>query len=292
VRQQAFAETGKGLFTLRCHISVVIDIIFYWKIFSRGTILIEGVRVMYSSVLDTPFFIGMIEDEHRPLVESRFVERRYPKGQILFHCGDEGHEMYIVKSGVLKIFRESDGLELVLGHQFPGEAVGELEMFHYDNRRTASVATLEPAVLWMIKRDDLLELAKLYPELLRRTIYILSERLIQADRKLEYLAFLDVRVRVANLLLDLYANFGEATENGTRINWKITQQHLASMIGSGRESAAKALHEMQSDGIIEIRNRLIHILDTRALQDIASVRNEHDANRKWHSTFKYDISAV
>jgi len=74
-------------------------------------------------------------------------------------------------------------------------------MFHYDNRRSASVATLEPSVLWMIKRNELLELAKLYPEILRKTIYILSERLIQADRKLEYLAFLYIRVRVANLVI-------------------------------------------------------------------------------------------
>jgi len=252
----------------------------------------KGVREMYSSVLETPFFLGMIEEKHKPLVESKFIVRQYPKGQVLYFHGDEGKEMYIVKSGVLKIFRQSDGQEIILGHQFPGEVVGELEIFHYDNRRTASVATLEPSELWMIKRNDVLELSKLYPEILRKTIYILSERLIQADRKLEYLAFLDIRVRVANLLLDLYENFGDSTENGLLIKWKITQQHLASMIGAGRESTARVLHEFQNDGIIRIRNRFIYILDMPSLREIAGAQKQSDASRRWHSTYKYDITFV
>lgn len=138
---------------------------------------------MYLSVLDTPFFRGMIEDKDRERVESLFVERRYPKGHILFFQGDEGREMFIVKSGTLKIFLQRDAQEIILGHQFPGEMVGELEMFHYDKRRTASVAAIEPSVLWMIRRGDLMELTRQYPEIMRKMIYILSERLIQADRK-------------------------------------------------------------------------------------------------------------
>jgi len=137
---------------------------------------------MYLSVLETPFFRGMIEEKDRERVESLFAERRYPKGQILFFQGDESHEMYIVKSGILKIYLQRDEHEIILGHQFPGEVIGELEMFHYDNRRTASVAVIEPAELWMIKRSDLMELTRQYPEIMRKVIYVLSERLIQADR--------------------------------------------------------------------------------------------------------------
>lgn len=179
-----------------------------------------------------------------------------------------------------------------MSQTLPGEVVGELEMFHYDNRRSASVATLEPSVLWMIKRNELLELAKLYPEILRKTIYILSERLIQADRKLEYLAFLDIRVRVANLLLDLYENFGVPSEKGLHIKWKITQQHMASMIGASRESLAKILQEFQNDKLIVIHNRFIYITDLKTLQQLAGVQKETDLDRKWHSTYRYDLTSV
>jgi len=245
---------------------------------------------MYLSVLDTPFFRGMIEDKDREWVESLFVERRYPKGQILFFQGDEGHEMFIVKSGTLKIFLQRDAQEIILGHQFPGEVIGELEMYHYDNRRTASVAAIEPSELRMIRRGELMELTHRYPEIMRKVIYILSERLIQADRKLEYLAFLDMRVRVANLLLDLAINFGVSTEDGLLINWRITQQHMAGMIGAGREATAKVLQELRDDGIISIRNRQIYIENLQALREIAEARKEPDLSRRWHSTYKYDVS--
>ncbi|MGF7046494.1 CRP/FNR family transcriptional regulator [Paenibacillus sp. DS2015] len=247
---------------------------------------------MYNLVTDTPFFNDIIEDENRNLVASKFIERTFPKGQILYQYGDEGHEMYIIKSGSLKIYRQDEGHEIIFGHQFLGEAIGELELFHYDNRRTASVATIEPTTLWVIKRQDMDELVKLYPEILRKTIYILSERLTQADRKLEYLGFLDTRVRVANLLLDLYSNFGIETEDGRLINWKITQQHFASMIGVGRESAARVLQEFKSEGIIGIQNKLFYILDLQAIQKITGNGASSGDERRWHSTHKYDTTFV
>src|SRR5690606_41934549 len=117
------------------------------------------------SVLETPFFRGMIEEKDRERVESLFAERRYPKGQILFFQGDESHEMYIVKSGFLKIYLQRDEHEIILVHQFPVDVIGELEMFHYDNRRTASDAWIEPAARWEINRSGLNALTRQPPVL-------------------------------------------------------------------------------------------------------------------------------
>lgn len=244
---------------------------------------------MYTSVVDTPFFRNIIAEKDRNMVESLCTERHYGKNQIVFFHGDEGNCMYIIKTGTLKIYRSNGMQEIIFGHQFAGEAIGELEVFHYDSHRAASVATIEPTTLWMMKKQDLLDLSKLYPEIMRKVIYILSERLIQADRKIEYLAFLDVRVRVANALLDLYSNFGNITADGLLIQWKVTQQHLANMIGSGRESTARVLIELQEDGIIRIHNKNYYISNLSELQQLAGSPKKCIEFRKWHSTSKYDI---
>ncbi len=56
---------------------------------------------MFSSVLDLPIFKDIdIRDES--FVLSRFTERNYASEQVVFFQGDEGHEMYIIKSGALK----------------------------------------------------------------------------------------------------------------------------------------------------------------------------------------------
>ncbi|BBI30757.1 Crp/Fnr family transcriptional regulator [Cohnella abietis] len=244
---------------------------------------------MYSSVLDTSFFKGVIDSADDDFVIGMFVERHYPKGSVVFQQGDEGREMYVIKSGTLKIYRQDQGREIVLGHQFSGEAIGELEMFHYDNKRLASVATMEKTTLWMIRKADLDKLALKYPVLLRKALYIVSERLSQANRKIEYLSFLDVRVRVANILLDLNSNFGIDAEQGRLIQFRVSQQHLANTIGAGRESVARVLLELQKENLIHIANKDMYIVDLPRLERLAGPESEPQEERKWHSSHKYMI---
>ncbi len=197
--------------------------------------------------------------------------------------------MYLIKSGTLKIFREAEGKELILGHQFPGETIGELEVIHANNQRLASVSALEKSVLWMIRKPDLEALLELYPQLLRKLFYVVSERLDQADRKLEYLAFLSSRVRVVNLLLDLNSNFGIKTLEGYLINWRVTHQHLAYMIGVSRESVTITLQELQNEGFLVLRNRLILITNLAGLHALAQDDQHSAKTREWHSSYKYTI---
>jgi CRP/FNR family cyclic AMP-dependent transcriptional regulator len=244
---------------------------------------------LINSVLDAMFFRDIhIDDE--VFVLSKFMERRYRKGQNVFFQGEYGHEMFIVKSGVLKIYREGDDKEVILGHQFPGETIGELEAIHYNQSRLASAAALEDSTLWAISRTDLDAIIQLYPNLLRKLFYVICERLSQADRKIDYLSFLDTRLRVINLLLDLHSNFGVETASGSLINWKVTQQHLAFMIGVNRESATRALKDLENEGLIQIQSRLITILDVSTLQKLSNKPFDTTENRQWHSSYRYNIT--
>ncbi|SDO02827.1 Crp/Fnr family transcriptional regulator [Alkalicoccus daliensis] len=243
---------------------------------------------MYDSIIDTPFFKHVISPDNEEEIASISNLVTFKKGEVLYREGDEGNCMYIVRTGALKIYREHEGQEFILGHQFPGEAIGELEVFHYDSARTATVAAIERASLWRIYKEDMVKLALRYPKLLQKTIYILSERLAQADRQIEYLAFLDVYVRAANLILDLHANFSLSTEKGDLIQWKITQQHAANMIGVSRESATRAFHELQREKIIRFENRYIYVLDLEQLKEISKSAKK-TSYRKWHSSKKYSL---
>lgn len=241
---------------------------------------------MFDSILNTSMFAD-IEIKNPEHVLSKFTERHYGKDHILFWQGEPGTEMYVIKSGSLKIFSHSEGKELILGHQFPGETIGELEVVHAKNLRLASVATLEKSVLWVIRKADLDDLISLYPMILRKLFYVVSERLEQADRKLEYLSFLDTRIRVANLLLDLHTNFGVETEEGYFINWKATHQHLAQMIGVTRESMTVSLRELVVQQVIQIKNRQITILNLSILSKLARDEHREEDTRKWHPSNKY-----
>lgn len=240
-----------------------------------------------NSLLKSDFFqdIPNLDEE---LVATKFTEKHFVKNQVVFGQGEPGLEMYIVKSGALQIYIQDNDKVIVVGHQFPGETIGELEAVHYDHRRLASVSATENSVLWMIKQPDLEELLNLYPALMRKLFFVVSERLAQADRKISYLAFLDCRLRMANLLLELYDNFGIQTEEGILINWKVTQQHLANMIGVNRESAARTLQDLQNEGAIVIRKKTIIINNLAKLKEIANDQYPI-GTRTWHPTYKHQI---
>ncbi|CAM3890412.1 Crp/Fnr family transcriptional regulator [Alkalicoccus chagannorensis] len=242
---------------------------------------------MYNHVLYTPFFHESVPLDEKELLDSFTEEIHLAREQVLYFEGDHGDSMYVVRSGTLKIFREYHGVQMVLGHQFPGEAVGELEVFHYSSVRTASVAAIEETVVWRLPAPEMRSIAFRYPGLLYKTVYILSERLTQADRKIEYLAFYDVRIRTANLLLDLLTNFGVRTEKGIRIGWKLTHQHAAAMIGASRESVSRALRELQMEGVIELHKRTVYILDEERLKEEADTSNGISHDRAWHRTQSY-----
>ena len=242
---------------------------------------------MIDSLLNSELFQD-IQNLDTQLVLSKFTEKHFVKNQVVFSQGEPSVEMYIVKSGSLQIYIQEDDKFIVVGHQFPGETIGELEVVHYDNHRLASVSAIENSVLWRIKKPDLEELLALYPALMRKLFFVVSERLEQANRKISYLAFLDSRLRMANLLLELHDNFGLQSDEGIQINWKVTQQHLANMIGVNRESAARALQGLLEEGVIQTRNKTVIILNLSKLKQIANDLNPI-GTRKWHSTYKYKV---
>lgn len=236
------------------------------------------------------FLFSDIPNLQRATVRKKLTSKRLLRGQILFHQGSVGDAVYVIQAGSLEIFVENSERKFVLGHQFAGEVVGELEMIHSDARRTASVGAMENSLLWQLKREDLETLMTEYPLILRRIAATLAERLQQADRKLSYFAFMDARLRVVNLLVDLAANFGVSSPSGTVVDWLVTKQHLADMVGLNRESMSRALSDLQREGLLTWQNRHLCLPDLRRLEVLAETATQVSKGRLWHTPSVLDRS--
>jgi len=231
-----------------------------------------------------------IPNLQRATVRKMLTSKRLLRGQILFHQGSVGDAVYVIQTGSLEIFVENPERKFVLGHQFAGEVVGELEMIHSDARRTASVGAMENSLLWQLKREDLETLITEYPLILRRIAVTLADRLKQADRKLSYFAFMDARLRVVNLLVDLAANFGVSSPSGTVVDWRVTKQHLADMVGLNRESMSRALSGLQREGLLVWQNRHLCLPDLRRLELLAETGTRVSKGRLWNMSSGLDRS--
>ena len=97
----------------------------------------------------------------------------------------------------------------------------------------------------------------------------LSRRLQAAERELEAMAYQRVDQRLARRLLDLGRRFGVATDRGTLIEARLTQQELAEMIGTTRETLAHTLADFRRRGLLDAAHHQVVIRDAERLADVA-----------------------
>ncbi len=197
----------------------------------------------------SPLF-AELKDEDLQRLESSLIRRRYPKGQVIFHRGDEGGSLYILQKGRVKVVIPSPrGEEMILAILSEGEIMGELSLID-GKRRSATVETLEETEVLCLRREDFLELLRMSFDAAIKVMQVLAQRLRSADALLAETHFLDVSSRVARKLLELGRAFGHVTEEGIRIGVKVTQKDLASMVGATRESVNKQLKWFRTQGLV------------------------------------------
>ena len=94
---------------------------------------------------------------------------------------------------------------------------------------------------------------------------VLAQRLRRSNELVNNLALHDVTSRLTRTLLALADERGEHREEGILIRRRPTQQDLANMVGTCRETVSRALSAMARKGLVVSRGR--SLLLTRDLVD-------------------------
>ncbi|WP_054026255.1 Crp/Fnr family transcriptional regulator [Bacillus sp. FJAT-28004] len=237
---------------------------------------------MIDNISDISIFSDIPKDE-LPKITPLLKERRFKKNHVLMFENDQSDEVYLIRSGMIKVYRMYEGKEVVLSITSPGDIIGEVEALSSDNHRISSIEAIEDVNVWLLTKRDFLQLVDQYPSILRNAYKILVERTRMLNRMIRYLTFHDVRGKVVNLIMDLYYNFGVASDNAYKIDLKINQSLFANMLGVTRESISKTLGEFQAEGLIDIRDKYLYLLDKEMIESICNETEELPTMRKWHN---------
>lgn len=185
-------------------------------------------------------FNGLSDEEVREL-STIAKKRTFRAGEVIFHRDDPGQVLYVIKEGKVKICLISpDGQEISLVVFGKGEYFGELALLD-GLPRSADAIALERVECYTLQRTDFHNAIMKTPKIAIQVMEVLCERLRKTDQQVEDLIFLDVYGRVAKKLLELSETHGTQVTEGTRIEVRLTQQELASMVGASRESVNKVL---------------------------------------------------
>jgi CRP/FNR family transcriptional regulator/CRP/FNR family cyclic AMP-dependent transcriptional regulator len=179
------------------------------------------------------------EDAQELMAVAR--KRSFRAGEVIFHRDDPGQVLYIIKEGKVKIALISpDGQEISLVVFGKGECFGDLALLDGEPRSADAIA-LDKVECYTLQRSDFQNAIMKHPTIAIQVLEVLSRRLRKTDQMVENLIFLDVYGRVAKKLLELANEHGVKVDDGTRIEVRLTQQELASMVGASRESVNKVM---------------------------------------------------
>jgi CRP/FNR family transcriptional regulator len=194
------------------------------------------------------------------------VPRRFSAGEIVFREGDASDTCYVIRSGHARAIREhSDGRSITLAQFGPGDIFGELAMLD-DERRSATIETLEPLEVIAILGPDMRRLLRDHGELAVKLIAALGRRLRETNERLARQSFQTVQSRVAKVLSQLVETArAEGAVDGDIVITS-TQAELAQLAGSSRESASRFMAVLERAGIITQGRGRLTVHDPAALE--------------------------
>ena len=212
-----------------------------------------------------PIFSGLTESELLFLAQ-RAVPRHYSTGETVFGEGEPCAGLYVVESGHMRIFKSSPGgREQVLSIDGPGSSVAELPVFD-GGSYPASVTAVDDATLLFVSKQDFQSLCLAHPQVALKVLRVVGARLRRLVGIIEELSFTTVRHRLASFLLRLAKKEGKRTSEGVEIVMPVSNQELASQIGTVRELVSRNLSRLQAEGMIKIDGRTVTVCNLKALE--------------------------
>lgn len=215
------------------------------------------------TLIHTALFKQVPVDQAKELI-VHFKEAEFKKGQAIFNEGDTDHRMYILDRGRVKLVRHSrdNRVQLLSIHTY-GEILGEIPVFDpAGGPRTASAIAMESHThLLVLEHTALFSWLGKHPSVAIDMLQVLAARMRANNERIADLVFMDVPARLAKMLLNLASRFGKPVHEGLLVKHDLTQEELAQLVGSSRETVNKALMDFANRGWIKRQGRSIIIYE-------------------------------
>jgi len=180
-------------------------------------------------------------DEDITRYAESFRQAVYPKRALVFDQGDSGHNIFLLKTGSVRLSRATEGgKEITLALLKPGDIFGEEALFDRPTR-TSIARCLESSLLCSTRAQDLHRILSKNPILSLNVAKYLDERLDEARSLVEDMSGLKVSERIVKLFDRLSEEYGVSVPDGVLLDIQLTHGDIASMIGSTRETVSLEL---------------------------------------------------
>jgi CRP/FNR family transcriptional regulator len=211
-----------------------------------------------SVVKEIPLFSLLTEKELK-LIDDIAADKNLKKGEYIFFEGESGDKFFIIKDGQVKLTKMiKNGDEQILNIFSSNDIIAEIVAFDKGNY-PASAITMTDTTVIVFDQSELENLILKHPSIGIKLLREMSGRLRKAQKNVRDLALKDSSARVAGLLIFLSEKYGKTQNDNVVLDISLTQQELASMIGSSRETVSRVLGQFESEDLIKTSRKKIVI---------------------------------
>jgi len=216
--------------------------------------------------------VGMSMGQLEQLDTMVATRRIVPRGDALFRSGDDFLSLYAVRTGFFKTCVSSvDGRDQVTGFQMAGELLG-LDGIGTD-RHTCDAVALEDSQVCVIPYHQLEDLSREFSDLQRQLHKIMSREIVRDHGVMLLLGSMRAEERLAAFLLNLTQRLKTRGFSHTALVLRMTREEIGSYLGLKLETVSRTFSKFQDEGLLEVKQRDIRILDHAALEQLVNGAN-------------------
>src|SRR5215207_345024 len=213
--------------------------------------------------------VGLTPEELARIDEVVATRRKIKRGAILFRNGEAFLSLFAIRTGFFKTcVTAEDGRDQVTGFQMAGEIIG-LDGIVND-QYTCDAVALEDAEVCVIPFHRIEQLSREVPALQRHVHQIMSREIVREHGVMLLLGSMRAEERLAAFLLNLVQRLHARGFSRSEFILRMTREEIGSYLGLTLETVSRTLSKFMSDGIVEIDQRKVRIVDPEALKRIVN----------------------
>ncbi len=210
--------------------------------------------------------LASLGDEDRRALLASCRRQRFPRKGFIFHEGDPGDSLHLIASGTVAV-RVTNPLGEVatLDVLAPGQSFGEQALVDPSSRRSATIVAVEKVETLRLAGTDFEALCRTHPLAHRALTVLLEARLRATSLALMDALYLGADKRVLRQLQRLTTIYG----TGGDVTIPLTQDDLASMAGTTRQTVNKVLRSAEDASVVVLTRGRITVIGAEALARLA-----------------------
>jgi CRP/FNR family transcriptional regulator, anaerobic regulatory protein len=213
--------------------------------------------------------IGLSAQDLVRIDEIVAVRRKVKRGTTLFRNGESFQSLFAIRTGFFKTcVTAEDGRDQVTGFQMAGEIIG-LDGIVNDHHTCDAVA-LEDAEVCVMPFDRIGELSREVNALQHHVHRIMSREIVREHGVMLLLGSMRAEERLAAFLLNLVQRLHARGFSRSELVLRMTREEIGSYLGLKLETVSRTFSKFAEDGIVEVRQRHVRIIDTAALRRIVN----------------------